>query len=108
MTIQVNTDNHIDGSERMNEYVSERIEDGLKHYVDKITRVEVHVSDLNADKGGADDIQCKIEVRMSGQDPILTESKDATEEDALNGALHKMQATLRTVVGKMQEKHPHS
>jgi ribosomal subunit interface protein len=106
MIVQVNTDNHINGSERMNDYVSKTLKEGLKHYVDIISRAEVHMSDVNADKGGPDDIQCKIEVRVEGQEPILAESKNETQEDALTDALKKIQAALKTIKGKMQEKYP--
>jgi len=102
MTIQVNTDNNIKGSENMEVYVKEKMQSGLKHFVDKITRVEVHMSDQNADKGGAKDIQCRIEARLEGQQPISVEIKEENHEKAITGALNKMQAALRTKVGKMQ------
>ena len=102
MTIQVNTDNNIKGSENMETYVTDKMQHGLKHFVDKITRVEVHMSDQNADKNGANDIQCRIEARLEGQQPLLVESKEENHEKALSAALSKMQAALRTKVGKMQ------
>jgi len=105
MTIQVNTDKNIEGSKNMEAYFSEKIENGLKHFTDKITRVEVHLSDQNADKSGSDDIQCRIEARVEGQKPVLVESKEATHEKALNGAIDKMQAVLRKIIGKRQEKY---
>lgn len=107
MIIQVNTDKNIKGSENMEAYVTEKMQNGLKHFADKITRVEVHMSDQNADKSGVDDIQCRIEARLERQQPVLVESKEANHEKALSGAVSKMQAALRTIVGKMQEKHPH-
>jgi ribosomal subunit interface protein len=105
MTIQVNTDKNIEGSENMEVYFTEKIESGLKHFADKITRAEVHLSDQNADRNGTDDIQCRIEVRVEGQQPVMAESKADTHEKALSGAVDKMQAILRKIIGKMQEKH---
>jgi ribosomal subunit interface protein len=102
MTVQVNTDNHIKGSENMEAYVTEKMHSGLKHFTDKITRVEVHMSDQNADKGGAKDIRCRIEVRLEGQQPVLVEIKEDNHEKAISGAVNKMQAALRTKIGKMQ------
>jgi ribosomal subunit interface protein len=106
MTIQVNTDTHIDGSQNTKAYVTEKVEAGMKHYAEKITRIEVHLSDQNADKDGPEDIQCKIEARIEGQQPVLVESKDETMHKALSEAIDKMQAVMRTMIGKMQEKHP--
>lgn len=102
MTIQLNTDNHIKGTESLKQIVSEKISHALKHYEDNITRVEVHLSDLNADKGGIDDIQCKIEARVKGIQPVLVVSKNATKEIALDEAVDKMKAILRTTMGKMR------
>jgi len=102
MTIQINTDNHIKGSQNMEAYFTGKIEDGLKHFSDYITRVEVHVSDQNGDKGGADDIQCKIEARVQGQAPVLVESRGENQDKALNTAIDKLQGVMRKVKGKMQ------
>ena len=104
MTIQINTDSNIQGSQNMEAYFTERIEDGLKHFSDYITRVEVHVSDQNGDKGGTDDIQCKIEARVQGQQPVLVESREENQEKALSVAIDKMQGVMRKVKGKMQNR----
>ena len=88
----------------MEAYFTERIEDGLKHFSDYITRVEVHVSDQNGDKGGSDDIQCKIEARVQGQQPVLVESREENQEKALSVAIDKMQGVMRKVKGKMQNR----
>ncbi|MCZ4408214.1 HPF/RaiA family ribosome-associated protein [Cryomorphaceae bacterium 1068] len=102
MTIQVNTDNNIKGSQNMEAYFTEKIETGLKHFADHITRVEVHLSDQNGEKSGTNDIQCRLEARLEGQQPILAESREENHEKALSKAISKMQAALRTKIGKMQ------
>jgi hypothetical protein len=50
MKIQLNTDKNIEGTAGLESFVSERIKSGLKHFVENITRIEVHLSDQNADK----------------------------------------------------------
>jgi uncharacterized protein (UPF0335 family) len=104
MKIQLNTDKNIQGTEMLETYVSEIIRNGLKHYVDKITRIEVHLSDQNAEKGGIDDIQCKIEARVEGMKPVMVVSKSGSKEKALDDAIYKMKATLDTIIGKMKNK----
>lgn len=104
MIIQFNTDKNIQGTETLESFVSEKINHALKHFVDKITRIEVHLSDQNADKAGPDDIQCKIEARVEGMQPVMVESKSSTKEKALDDAINKMKATLDTVMGKMRNK----
>ena len=104
MDILLNTDKNIDGTETLKSFVSEKIGSSLKHYDDKITRIEVHLSDQNADKTGVDDIQCKIEARIEGKQPVVVVNKSDTKEKALDAALDKMKATLSSIIGKMQEK----
>lgn len=104
MIIQINTDNNIEGSENMEAYYTEQLEHGLKHYSEYITRLEVHVSDQNADKGGADDIQCRIEARVRNQEPVMVEAQEENQEAALANAIDKMQAVMRKMKGKMTDR----
>lgn len=104
MKIQLNTDKNINGSENLEALVSETISSKLKRYADNITRIEVHLSDQNAHKSGIDDIQCKIEARIEGLNPILATGKSNTTEKALNDSIEKMKAALDTIIGKMKDK----
>jgi hypothetical protein len=72
--------------------------------VENITRIEVHLSDQNADKGGSDDIQCKIEARLEGIQPVIVVGKNGSKEQALDDAVDKMKAKLRTVMGKIKNR----
>ncbi|MGM0547586.1 MAG: HPF/RaiA family ribosome-associated protein [Bacteroidota bacterium] len=104
MKIQFNTDNNIEGTEMLETFVSKKIRSGLKHFVDNVSRIEVHLSDQNADKGGTDDIQCKIEARVEGIQPVIVVSKSGSKEKALIDAIDKMKARLGTIMGKMKDK----
>jgi ribosome-associated translation inhibitor RaiA len=104
MKIQLNTDKNIQGTETLETIVSEKINHELKHFADTISRIEVHLSDLNALKGGPDDIQCKIEARVEGMQPVMVVSKNGSKEKAVDAAVDKMKATLSTVFGKMKNK----
>ena len=102
MKIQFNTDKNIHGTETLETFVSKKINHSLKHFADKITRIEVHLSDQNANKGGADDIQCKIEARIEGFQPVVVVSKSSSKEKALDVAVNKIKAVLGTVIGKLK------
>ncbi len=102
MRIQLNTDKNIEGTAALEQFVAEKMQSALKHYSDKITRLEVHLSDQNGEKGGADDIQCKIEARLEGLQPVLVVSKSATKEKAVDEAADKMKASLATIIGRMR------
>lgn len=104
MIVQLNTDKNIEGTARLEAFVTEKVSSGLKHFVENITRIEIHLSDQNADKGGKDDIQCKIEARLEGIQPLLVSSKNESIEKALNDAIDKMKAMLQGVKGKIKER----
>jgi ribosome-associated translation inhibitor RaiA len=104
MKVQFNTDKNIQGTEMLEAFVADKISSSLKHFADKITRIEVHLSDQNADKVGKDDIQCKIEARIAKLKPIIATSNSDTKEKALDMAIDKMKAALNTIIGKMKNK----
>ena len=104
MKIQFDTDKNIEGTEMLENFVSKKISGTLKHFANKITRIEVHLSEQNADKGGADDIQCKIEARVAGIQPVMVVAKSDTKEKALDDAADKMKAALTSITGKMKNK----
>ncbi|MQK16664.1 ribosomal subunit interface protein, partial [Escherichia coli] len=51
MQVQVHT-NQIEGSARLQEWVSTEVADRLEHFDEILTRVVVHISDENAQKSG--------------------------------------------------------
>ena len=79
---------------RLRSYVEERIQAGLTHIADQLTRVEVHLRDLNGDKGGIDK-RCTCEARPRGMDPVVVEHDSNQVTDAVQGAVAKLQRALR-------------
>ena len=102
MIIQINTDKNITGSEELTTFLNSSISEALIRYSDKITRVEVHLSDENSHKEGLDDKRCVLEVRLEGMKPIAVINKADTIEQALSGALDKVEATLDKLFGKLK------
>lgn len=103
MKVQVNTDKHIEGSERLETFINEKMNHALKHFGDRLTRLEVHLSDQNGEKAGADDIQCRVEVRPKGLQPVTVTARNANLDLAINDAIDKMKAALTTTFGKMDK-----
>ncbi|MDP3417947.1 hypothetical protein [Falsiroseomonas sp.] len=52
-----------------------------------LTRVEVHLGDVNAGKGGARDKRCLVEAGPNGKAPIAVSHQAATVPIAMNGKL---------------------
>lgn len=101
MKVQVNTDHNIQGDERLEEYVEHVVADALGRFADQLTRVVVHLSDVNAGKAG-DDKRCMMEARLAGRRPTAVTHQAATVRDAIGGAAEKIQRVLDKEIGKLQ------
>jgi ribosome-associated translation inhibitor RaiA len=106
MQIQVHSDNHIEGSARLADWVSTSVADKLARYDDELTRVVVHLNDENGAKAGAQDKRCQIEARPKGLQPISVSHKADTLELAIEGALDKLHHALDHLFGKLRDKRP--
>ena len=100
MQFQLNTDSHIQGDDRLAEIAEGIVTAALGHLTERLTRVEVHLADVNAAKGGGDDILCTIEARPEGMQPHSIRHSDADVEAALRGGGRKIRALLDSEFGK--------
>lgn len=103
MQVQVHT-NQIEGSARLQEWVSSAVLDKLDHFDELLTRVVVHISDENAHKAGADDKRCHIEARPKGHQPISVTHKAEAMGIAVDGAAEKMRHALEHLTGRLEGK----
>ncbi|MFB2537859.1 MULTISPECIES: HPF/RaiA family ribosome-associated protein [unclassified Acinetobacter] len=90
MNIEIRTDKHINGNERLIEYVRSELKDEFGRYSEKITHFEVHLSDENGERGGSDDKRCMIEARPAGFKPIAVSHKAGNIDHAIHGAIDKL------------------
>ena len=104
MQIQVNTDNFIQGDERLEELVKKEVKDHLGYLEDHLTRVEVHIKDQNGDKRGPENIQCTMEARPKGIQPISAQDDAANIQSAVTGAARKLKTRLAKEFGKLESK----
>ena len=104
MQIQVNTDHNIDGHEAMATHVRTVVEHALTRFGEHITRVEVHLSDENADKSGQHDKRCVIEARLAGRPPIAVTSHAGSLHQAIDGASGKVTRLIESTLGRAAEK----
>lgn len=104
MQIQVNSDKNIEVSVETAADVASMIKSDLGRFEDRITRVEVHLSDQNAGKFGSDDKRCKLEVRLAGRDPVIATQNHQSVMQAVTGAVDSVKNSLVTILGK-ESKH---
>ena len=106
MQIQFNSDSSVMGTENVAERIEAMLHQKLGRFEDRVTRLEVHVSDENARKGGGDDKTCMIEARPRGGKPIGVTEHAAKVDDAARKAATTMAQRLERVLGK-SERHKH-
>ncbi len=101
MQFQLNTDANIQGDDRLAEVAETVVTSALGHLTDRLSRIEVHLVDVNGAKGGADDIRCTVEARPEGMQPQTVTHNDANVDAALRGAAKKIRSLLDTEFGKL-------
>lgn len=102
LKIQLNTDNHIDGTQALEERVNAMLEQQLGRFFPRLTRIEVHLSDANSFKPGTNDKRCALEARLKSDDPIGASHDDEDMEKAIRGACDKLASKLDTRIEKQR------
>ncbi|MEO7079912.1 MAG: HPF/RaiA family ribosome-associated protein [Flavobacteriales bacterium] len=104
MQVQIRTDKHIEGGEALADHVRTVVEKTLYHYAERVSRVEVHLSDLNADKSGTHDHNCTMEARPKGMDPVAASHRAGNVHQAVDGAAKSLANLLRSRFGKLDDR----
>jgi ribosome-associated translation inhibitor RaiA len=102
MKIQVNTDDHIEGSDELDQQTEAVVESRLGHHAAHVTRVEVHLSDENSQKGGSADKRCLMEARLEGHQPMAVAHEAETVAQAIDGAARKLKSSLDSSIGRLR------
>lgn len=103
MQIQINTDHNIEGREALADHVTGVVESALERFSDRISRVEVHLSDQNAEKSSPDDKRCMIEARIEGRQPTAVTHQAATLNQAVDGAAGKLKRSIESTLGRLDD-----
>jgi hypothetical protein len=104
MQIQVHADSSVKAGQDVARAAESAVEGAVHRWTRRITRIEVHLSDVNRHKGGADDKRCVMEARLGGLEPIVVTHNAATLPDAIDGAATKLQKTLQSTLGRLNER----
>jgi ribosomal subunit interface protein len=97
MKIQVNSGKTIAVDARLIRFVEGEVRRALSRFATRLTRVEVHLSDVDGNKKtGQADKRCLIEVRPERARPVSVSAKAAKMAPAIGTALDKMRRRLTT------------
>jgi ribosome-associated translation inhibitor RaiA len=104
MVIQVNTDKNIAGGGELPRQVEAVVEAALGRFGDRITRVEVYLTDESSSrKSRHNDKRCAMEARLAGLQPITVSHQGASVEQALAGAADKLEKTIDRTLGRLKD-----
>jgi len=104
--VQINTDNQIKSDAEANERLEQRIRQKLRRFERRLTHVELHVSDINAAKGG-NDKRVSLEVRPTGHEPLAVHADAQRIEDAVTAAAEKAARALDHALGRVEDSKRH-
>jgi ribosome-associated translation inhibitor RaiA len=105
MKILFNTDHNITGKESLTAPFIELIADELRRFSEHITRIEAHLTIEDGHKNGGNDKRCVLEARIEGRQPIAVTSHADTYQQAVDGAIDKLKASLDTIFGRLTNHH---
>jgi len=107
MQFQFNSDSSVMGTDNVAERIEAAVRAKLKRYEERLTRVEVHISDVNGSKHGADDKHCTIEARPRGGKPLGVTGKASDVDTAARQAASTLAERLDRHFGK-EARHQHA
>lgn len=100
MYVQIHTGKQIDEDGRRGDGMEARVRERLGRFEDRLTHVEIHVTDANGGKGGPD-LRATLEARMNGLDPVAVTEDGATLDRAVLGAASKVARALDHRLGRL-------
>ncbi|MEO6625417.1 MAG: HPF/RaiA family ribosome-associated protein [Burkholderiaceae bacterium] len=106
MQILLHSDRNTDGGHLMADHLQTVVQDAMAHFVERVTRVEAHLSDVNSVAKSSDgDIHCTLEARLVGLDAIVVKDHASNAHQAIEGAVHKLKRAVATVLAKHEPRN---
>lgn len=104
MQIQINTGESVEGREALFRHAQGVVKGALRRFADHVTRVEIHLRDVNGQKAGDNDKRVLMEARVAGHPPIAVTGQAGSLHQALEGATRKLKRSLDGTLGKLGDK----
>jgi hypothetical protein len=105
MDIQVRTDYHVDGDQGLIAYVEQQVSTGLGAFSEKITSVQVHLSEESGARKGPHQLRCVLEVRLGGHAPAVVTRRGTTKDVVVHGAVVDMHHVHERLYGRLDTRH---
>ena len=107
MQFQFNSDNQTKGDADVAGRLEALVSGRLDRILDRLTRIEVHVGDVNGPRGGGDDKSCTVEIRPNGMNPITATAQGPSIDSAASSAADKVLTAFDRQTGKATTRKGH-
>lgn len=107
MRFMFNNDNQTALSSATSQRVEALVEARLGRISDRLTRVEVHVSDVDGPRSGGEDKKWVVELRPNGMRPITATDQASTVERAVTAATDRALKAFDRQIGKATTRKGH-
>ncbi|WP_439532287.1 HPF/RaiA family ribosome-associated protein [Polymorphobacter sp.] len=105
--IQINSDNNIKAGEALAADLEALLRAKLDRFAPRLTRIEVHLKDINGPASTVPDKHCTLEARPNGLDPLSVDSTASSVDQAVNSAAGKLITALDRTFGKLTNRKGH-
>jgi hypothetical protein len=105
MDIQVRTDYHVDGDQGLIAYVEQEVSTGLEAFSQKITSVQVHLSEESGARKGPHELRCVMEARLRGHAPVVVTRRGSTKDVVVHGGTTDLRHALERLYGRLDTRH---
>src|SRR3546814_2527830 len=95
MQIFIHTDRNIALTDAQREGFEQVLAGAVDRFDARLTRIEVHLSDVNSTRGGVSDKRCVLETRPAGRQPFAVEHQAATIELRSEEHTSELQSLMR-------------
>lgn len=106
LQIQIRTDNHIHVHDKRATELEAIVKHAMRHCSQHVTRVELHLSDINGVKTGQEDKCCVMEVRLEGRQPMAVREQAQTVGESVTGAAEKLARLVKSTLERAADRRP--
>jgi hypothetical protein len=102
--IQVHSENSAAVGVTLSAFVEANVNGVLARFADQIGRVEVHLSELNAERSGNQDKRSLMEAQATGRNPGVVTGEAAAVDMAVLDATQKVDCLRSSRFGRLEAK----
>lgn len=100
MEIHINSDHNLEVRQAFADELKVGIADKLSRFADQVTRIDVHLSDVNAARSTPDDKRCVMEAHVDGLPPSAVQHEAQSLRQAVHGATDKLLRAIDSSLGR--------